>query len=345
MSTASSTLTLALGAGGGLAACYLLRDKIASTTATASSESETKTKSGCSLRLDPSGLTVDGARVTLADAIERCKRAGSANVTILAGAPAATFAELMIALGRAGVPTTMQRNAQRSDPRSRCRGPRCNLPSAPADPWGWIRRRPAPSAPPMTFEGVAENAAPLEQDQDQDWSSDADGFDGLPLWPRNATTDADTSSTFTLTIHPQGHRGPKRVRWFYADPPTTWHDARDRLAAARLIDLRDQSPHLAGAWKLVTDPRVFRIDRAEPLPARTRDAARSATYTLDGRTILRDGEAIIRLERVDLGDERYVLSPHATDVFAKRIVALLNRSRHRQSDRARRPCGGDHAEP
>ena len=39
----------------------------------------------------------------------------------------------------------------------------------------------------------------------------------------------------------------------------------------------------------------------------------------------RDGEAIVRVERVDLGDQRYVLSPYETDQLTYRIVRLLNR--------------------
>ena len=70
--------------------------------------------------------------------------------------------------------------------------------------------------------------------------------------------------------------------------------------------------------------------RAKPLPiptsTRHRDAKRTSRYALDdGRVIVRDGQAVVRLERVDLGDERYALSPHETDELAARIVKLLNR--------------------
>ena len=65
---------------------------------------------------------------------------------------------------------------------------------------------------------------------------------------------------------------------------------------------------------------------------RPRNAARVQRYTHEGRTILRDGVAILHLERVDLGDERYAITPHAADVFTQDIVDLLNRSRrHRQA--------------
>jgi hypothetical protein len=122
------------------------------------------------------------------------------------------------------------------------------------------------------------------------------------------------------------------VRWFFADPPTTWKDARDRLAAARLLDPNILGPNQKGAWTLVTDPRLFDATSAEPLPRATRDAARPGRYSLDGRTILRDSERILRLERVDLGDERYAITPHEADLLAKQIVALLNeRARCRRS--------------
>ena len=416
MSTASSALTLALGAGGGLAAWYLTRDdKTARSTGSASPG--VTAASGCALRLDPSGLTADGARVALHDAIERCKAAGRADVTIVPGAPAATYAELMIALGRAGVPTSAHRNAggaRRNVQRwarytlriypQGSKGPaqmrwfraRAPIPWSEArlrleragvmDPWlagktsepgGWMmsvvprdfraeRAEPMPALrnnetsstftlavfqdgiwgtkrvrwfradPPTTWEDARDRlvAAGMLDPSGRagTWKLITDPVRFRPdrAEPLPNQRNAEISSTFTLSVYPQGDRGPKRVRWFYADPPTTWDDARDRLAAARLIDLRARSPHLAGAWKLVTDPRVFDAERAKPLPSGTRDAARSARYSLEGRTILRDGEAILHLERVDLGDERYAITPHAADVLAQQIVDLLNGRRSRR---------------
>lgn len=48
-------------------------------------------------------------------------------------------------------------------------------------------------------------------------------------------------------------------------------------------------------------------------------------FAREGRTILRDGTPAIRIERVDLGDQRFAISPHETDVLTERIVRLLNR--------------------
>lgn len=255
MSTSSSALTIAVGAGGGLAAWYLLRERKSSSDiqgTSADANASAPTPRSCALRLDQDGLVADGVRVGVPTAIKQCKAAGRADMTVLAGAPVATYSELMVGLHRAGIPTYTHRNA---------RAPRRNV---------------------------------------------------------------QRHSTFTLVVYPQGDRGPKRIRWFRADSPTTWDDARDRLAAAHLIDLGAKSPHLAGAWRLVTDPRAFDESRAMLLPGGTRDAARSIRYTLDGRTIHRDGEAVFHLQRVDLGDERYAISPHAADVLAQKIVDLLN---------------------
>ena len=146
---------------------------------------------------------------------------------------------------------------------------------------------------------------------------------------RNAN--AETFSAFTLVVYPEGVGGSdKRMSWFRTDAPMTWKAARDQLAAANVIDRNAIAPKQAGYWKLVTDPRVFLPMRAKPLPipasTRHRDAKRTSRYALDGgRVIVRDGQAVVRLERVDLGDERYALSPHETDELAARIVKLLNR--------------------
>ena len=136
-------------------------------------------------------------------------------------------------------------------------------------------------------------------------------------------------SAFTLVIYPEGVGGSrKQMSWFHADVPVTWQAARDQLVASNLIDRDAISPKQAGYWKLVTDPRVFLAMRAKPLPTRSRrrDAGRAAPYALEGgRVIVRDGQPVVRLERVDLGDQRYALSPHETDELAARIVRLLNR--------------------
>ncbi len=142
---------------------------------------------------------------------------------------------------------------------------------------------------------------------------------------------AETFSAFTLVIYPEGIGGAhKSMRWFRTDAPMTWRAVRDQLAAANFIDPSAIAPKQAGYWKLVTDPRVFMPMRAKSLPARAskqhRDAARPSRYTIEGgRVIVRDGRPLVRLERVDLGDARYELSPHETDELGAQIVRLLNR--------------------
>ena len=265
----STTSTFALGLGGGAALWYLTKNKHrrpiagapAATSAPAaigSIATPARAPRNCAVHVEAAGITVDGTRAELGDAVRRCAAAGGADVTVAPNASASTCAALVAALDSANVPV---RNARR------------------------------------------RNAA----------------------MPQNR----ELSSTFTLVVYPEGIWGTtKRVRYFKATPPTTWRDARDRLVAAKLLDRGALSPNGAGAWRLVTDPARFRVDRAEPLPGgagRPRDAAgRTKRFTREGRTILRDGDAILYLERVELGDQRYATSPHEADRIVERIVSLLN---------------------
>jgi len=146
--------------------------------------------------------------------------------------------------------------------------------------------------------------------------------------PSAGSRNSYISQTFTLTVYPEGVGGPKQVRYFLASAPIRWDDARDRLAAAGLLDENANKATDPGYWILVSAAHAFKEHLAEPLPPRRkpRDAARTGRYGLDGgREIVRDGEALVRLERVDLGDGRYALSPHETDQLGARIVRLLNK--------------------
>lgn len=266
----SQTSTFALGLGSGLAFWYATKhaskSKASSTTDAGSSTTTPSTVTparqgaprNCAVRIDVAGVTADGARVDIDEAVRRCVEAGHASVTVAPTAPAATCSALMSELAPH---VTTLRNARRQG-------------------------------------GIAQGKR-------------------------------DVHSTFTLVAFPEGVWGSsKRVRYFKAEPPTTWEDARDRLRAAKLIDLDAQSPNLAGAWRLVVDPARFRADRAEPLPgeSRRRDASRGKQrYSREGRTILRDGEQIVRIDRVDQGNERYALSPYEADRLTERVVRLLNK--------------------
>ena len=65
----------------------------------------------------------------------------------------------------------------------------------------------------------------------------------------------------------EGCKAGLRPRWFLADPPTTWADARDRLGAAGILDrtLAGRTS-IPGGWMLSVDPVSFRAELAEPLP-------------------------------------------------------------------------------
>jgi len=135
ISDVNTALALALGTGGGFLLWYLLRDPkntntpdektldahgAAPTNQTpppaappAPNATAPISPSACALRLDPSGLTADGVRVNVADAVTRCKTAGRADVTATQDVPASAYADLIIALARAGVPTTSHRNGSK----------------------------------------------------------------------------------------------------------------------------------------------------------------------------------------------------------------------------------------
>jgi hypothetical protein len=79
---------------------------------------------------------------------------------------------------------------------------------------------------------------------------------------------------------------------------------------------------------------------ALPSAVLVRNARRSrsvARYSREGRTILRDDEAVIAIERVDLGDHRYAITPHETDELVAEIVRLLNRAPSRRDARSKDP--------
>jgi hypothetical protein len=91
------------------------------------------------------------------------------------------------------------------------------------------------------------------------------------------------------------------------------------------------SRHLSNAKKVAWCKSVVRLYEKERGIAPRNARSRSQRYALEGRTILKDGQAIARLDRVDLGNERYAISPHETDVLAARVVGLLNGKRGRRN--------------
>jgi hypothetical protein len=72
---------------------------------------------------------------------------------------------------------------------------------------------------------------------------------------------------FTLRIYPEGTKGGAQLRYFDADPATSWKDAYYRLIAAGIVDARRAGrTREPGGWMLSVDPADYRADRAEALP-------------------------------------------------------------------------------
>ncbi len=321
----SNVSTFAIGLGSGLALWHLNKTPPAPSAPTAPART-------CVVRVTATGFVVDGASVDLAEAVKRCHAIGHATITVEKDAPASSYASLLVALEGARVP--MVRNAGGSgehDPKTaftlitytegRRASPttryfRSETPIA----WSDARDR-------LAAAGILDLALAGRTHQPGGWmlSIASRDFRAHRAEPMPGTRNADLASRFTLVVYPEDVRGAKRVRWFRATSPTTWQDARDRLAAASIIDKRSIAPGSAGYWKLVTDERTFDENRAEPLPgSQPRGATGTKRFSLDGRTISRDGQPILHLERVDLGDARYAISPHHADLLAQRIVRLLN---------------------
>jgi sulfur transfer complex TusBCD TusB component (DsrH family) len=328
----SSATPFALGLGGGLALWKLTR---ASSTTKAPAGNRDAT---CLIRLDATGLTVDGVRVGMVEAVERARRVGSAQVALAQDASASAFAELMTSLRAANITAQVRaadvlaRNATSETQEfftliTYARGiqdkPTVRYFRAESRiAWSEARDR-------LAANGLLDLALAGRTREPGGWMLSIDPKDfrshraePLPGGPRNSVI----STIFTLAVYPEGVGGPKKVRWFKASRPTMWDSARDRLAEAGLLDLDANKAMDRGYWILVTSPEAFKEDRAEPLPTakRARGAA-AQRYTLQGRTILRDGEAILYVDRVDLGDERFAISPHHADLLTQRMVRLLNR--------------------
>ncbi len=325
----SNTSTFAIGLGSGLALWHFNKPAPPASTAPTQIATVPGPRS-CFVRVTATGFVVDGASVDLA---RRCRAIGHATITVEKTAPAATYAALLAALDGARVPMVRNAGGQSADDtktaftlityaQGRSAGPTMRYFRADAPiTWSDARDR-------LAAAGHLDLALAGRTHQPGGWmlsiaSRDFRAHRAEPLpGPRNA----DASSMFTLVAYPDGAGGVKRLRWFRADPPTTWQDARDRLAKAGILDKRSIAPRDAGYWKLVTDARVFKAEGAEPLPGELtpRGADGAKRFSVAGRTISRDGDPILHLERVDLGDARYAISPHHADLLAQRIVRLLN---------------------
>lgn len=336
----SHVMPFAAGLGGGLALWQVLQSAPVQRGPNAPAVPASR---NCALTVDRAGIEIDGERVDVAEAVRRCQATGRAVVSVAPNAPAATYAALLTALGSAGVPT--YRNG-RGDTRTAFtlitypRGHEATSTSRwfrAEAPITWTEARDR-----LIAAGIIDPALAGRTHEAGGWmlsidpaQFSAERAEPLPGAPRNSYI----STTFTLVVYPDGVGGPKTTRWFRANAPTTWDDACARLADAGHLDPSATLPMHSGYWILISAPGPFNEARAEPLPPRRgrnvkplpearrpRGAARASRYALDGgRTIVRDGEALVRLERVDLGNERYALSPHQTDQFGHRLVRLLNK--------------------
>ncbi len=419
----SNGMPFTFGLGGGLVLWHLLKSP---TPTPPAAPALRNTSSGfCSIQLDALGLTIDGAPVEFDEALRRSQSAGSALLAVAPDAPAAIYAALTNALREAGIPiyarTVVSAARNAADTRTnftllvytrghtagatsrwfRAETPitwveardrliaagviEAKLAGRTHEAGGWMlsidpaqfhaaKAEPLPGAPRnaeafsaftlVTYpDGVFGSNkimrwfradAPMTWQAARDQLARAGILDATAIGPGNpgywklvtdprvfmpsrakpmpiaASRNSYISQTFTLTTYPEGVGGPKKVRYFLASGPTRWDEAHERLAAAGLLDDNATKATDPGYWILVSAPHAFKEQLAETLPPRRkpRDAARTGSYALDGgRTIVRDGEALVRLERVDLGNERYALSPHETDQLGARIVRLLNKKR------------------
>jgi hypothetical protein len=291
------------------------------------------------IQLDSSGLSIDGELVDTDEAVRRAELAGIALVTVAPDASASVYAALRTGLQRAGVPAHARTLVASTRNATTETFSAFTLVTYPEGIGGsrktsWFR-----AEAPMTWRaardqlvaaGVIDPSA-IAPKQAGYWKlvTDARVFMPMRAKPLPGTARSSyISTTFTLVVYPEGVGGPKTTRWFTASRPTMWDAARDRLAAAGILDLNADKATDPNYWILTSSPNAFREDKAEPLPAakRTRDASRTGRYALDGgRVVARDGQPLVRLERVDLGDDRYALSPYETDEMAAKIVRLLNR--------------------
>ena len=297
----------------------------------------------CRIQLDSSGLEVDGDSVDVTEAVRRAQLVGFALVTVSPDAPASKYTALLAGLRLADVPTHTRtliapvRNAS-SETFSAF-----TLVTYPEGIGGsrkttsWFR-----TDAPMSWHAARDQLAAagiidpsaIAPKQAGYWKLVTDPRVFMPMraqaMPDRRARNSYISKTFTLVVYPEGIKGPKQIRYFLAGTPTLWDAARDRLADAGLLDESAENENDPNYWILISSPNSFREEEAEPLPPpspdRIRDAARTSRYSLDGgRVIVRDGVPLVRLERVDLGDSRFALSPHETDKLGARIVRLLNR--------------------
>jgi len=329
----SNATPLMLGLAGGLALWHFT-PRMQPTTPTPLRNAGS---GACVIELGPSGLAIEGERVEVAKAVRRAQVAGLALITVDPDAPASIYAALMKGLRVAGIQAHTRTRVAATRNANAETFSAFTLLTYPEGLGGsgkvttWFR-----TDAPMTWQAARDQLAAaniidptaIAPKQAGYWKLVTDPRVFMPMraepLPDTITRNSYISTTFTLVVYPEGVGGPKKTRWFLASRPTLWDAAR----AAGLLDENANKPTDPNYWILVSSPNAFRETQAEPLPGRTvaRDAAGGGRYVLDGgRVITRDEQPLVRIERVDLGDARYALSPNETDELGARIVRLLNR--------------------
>lgn len=245
MSNGSAALAMALGAGAGLGLWHLLRKEDDSPTSLAAPAG---TATACVLRLDASGLTAGGETVDVPTAVTRCKSAGRVELIVSEDAPGATFTDLSTALADAGVVVNQRRNGRsrrgaRRNHRYTREGRTILRDGVPVLQLGRVDlgdQRYAIS--PHETDVLAEEIVRL-LDRSGRRRQAASSDDPTPMFHR-----------FALRTYPDG-----RTRWYVAESPTTWEEAKRRLVAAGVLDDRVMLPT---EWKLVGDP-PFRVPASQ----------------------------------------------------------------------------------
>lgn len=198
------------------------------------------------VRIDRTGLTVDGCGADLSTAIARCRADGHARLVLAADAPSAACVELADALAHAGVTVaSAQRNARRTAPRYARDG----------------RTIVRDGQPIITITRVDlgdQRFAITPYETDQLTGRIVDLLNGKRR--RQGTPPTHRVFVFRTSLL----NGEVRTRWFEADPPVTWDEAKRRIVAAGMLDERVILP---SEWKLVADPPLHvPTDRVRPLP-------------------------------------------------------------------------------
>jgi hypothetical protein len=260
----NTALTVALGAGAGLGLWYLLRDDETTDDGGATEAAPAPPPPPCSLRLDAKGLTADGTPIDIPAAVTKCQAAGRADLVIADDAPSTVSADLAAAFNAAGILVNQRRNGRAPRRRARRRAGRAGY---TRDGRTILRD----GQPVLHLErvdlgdqrfAVTPHEADVLAQRVVDLLNTAGRARRQSAAP--ATHAANTHRIFLFRSMPKN--GNSRTRWYEANPPTSWEDAKRRIVAAGLLDERIMLPT---EWSLVTDlPPQIRVpaDRLRPLP-------------------------------------------------------------------------------